>query len=177
VVAEVSHDQPAPWLTPSEQEVWRRLLFVQCRLREQLDRELQAGGGLTLGEYDVLVHLSEAPGRALRMSELADRLLLSRSGLTRRVDGLVRHGLVTRRPCDDDGRGAIAELTETGLAALERAVPVHAAGIRRYLLDPLRAPGAQPPWAARPVDGGPDTGGLSGLAEGLIRIERALIGR
>ncbi len=103
--------EPVEWLTHAEQQVWRRLLSVECRLRERLDHELRPSAGLTLGEYEVLVHLSEARRQALRMSELAERLLLSRSGLTRRIDGLVRHGLVARRPCDDDGRGALAELT------------------------------------------------------------------
>jgi hypothetical protein len=84
--------EPTDWLSDVEQRVWRRLLSVDCRLRERLDHELQADSGLTLGEYDVLVHLSEAPGRALRMSDLAERLLLSRSGLTRRIDGLVKAG-------------------------------------------------------------------------------------
>ena len=78
------------WLSDYEQGLWRRLLAAECRLRERLDRELQETHGLTLGDYDVLVHLSEADGGSLRMSELAERLLLSRSGLTRRVDGLVR---------------------------------------------------------------------------------------
>jgi DNA-binding MarR family transcriptional regulator len=152
--------EPIGWLSDAEQRLWRRLLSVECRLRERLDRELQAGGGLTLGEYEVLVHLSEAPGEALRMSELASRLLLSRSGLTRRVDGLVREGLVARRPCEDDGRGLLAELTPAGFSALERAAPVHVAGVRRYLLDPVAGPDG-------PV-------GLTGLAGGLGRIERAL---
>jgi DNA-binding MarR family transcriptional regulator len=135
-------------------------LSVDCRLRERLDRELRAGTALTLGEYEVLVHLSEAPGRALRMSELADRLLLSRSGLTRRVDGLVRAGLVARQPCDDDGRGALAALTSPGWDRLEQAAPVHVAGIRRYLLDPVEA--------------GQGEGGLAGLDQGLARVEHAL---
>jgi DNA-binding MarR family transcriptional regulator len=137
VVAEPTAPRPTQWLSSSEQDVWRRLLSVQCRLRERLDHDLRSECGLSLAEYDVLVQLSEAPGRALRMSELADRLLLSKSGLTRRVDGLVRGGLVIRRPCDDDGRGALAELTPAGWAHLERAAPVHVAGVRRYLFDPI----------------------------------------
>jgi DNA-binding MarR family transcriptional regulator len=149
--------EPVEWLTSSEQQVWRRLLSVDCRVRDRLDRELRAGAGLTLGEYEVLVHLSEAPAEALRMSELAERLLLSRSGLTRRIDGLVRAGLVARRPCDDDGRGALAALTPAGLARLERAAPIHVAGVRRYVIEPVE---------------GPD--GLAGLARGLARVERAL---
>jgi DNA-binding MarR family transcriptional regulator len=152
--------EPVVWLSDIEQQLWRRLLTVECRLRERLDRELQAGETLTLGEYEVLVHLSEAPGGALRMSELAARLLLSRSGLTRRIDGMVRDGLVARRPCDDDGRGALAQLTPAGLTVLQRAAPLHVTGIRRYLIDPISDPE------------GPE--GLAGLARGLARIEQAL---
>jgi DNA-binding MarR family transcriptional regulator len=152
--------EPVEWLTPSEQRVWRRLLSVDYRVRERLDRELRLGAGLTLGEYEVLVHLSEAAEQALRMSELAERLFLSRSGLTRRIDGLVRAGLVTRRPCDDDGRGALAALTSAGLGLLQQAAPIHVAGVRRYLIGPVAA-----------ADGGR---ALAGLAQGLARVERAL---
>jgi DNA-binding MarR family transcriptional regulator len=148
------------WLTDTEQQVWRRLLSVECRVKERLDRELRDGAGMTLGEYEVLVHLSEAPGLALRMSELASRLLLSRSGLTRRVDGLVQETYVARQPCDDDGRGAMAVLTPYGLAALRRAAPIHVRGVRRYLIDPIGA------------SSGPD--GLAGLRRGLERVEGAL---
>jgi DNA-binding MarR family transcriptional regulator len=152
--------ESAAWLTDTEQRVWRQLLTVECRLKERLDQELRSGAGLTLGEYEVLVHLSEAPAGALRMSELASRLLLSRSGLTRRVDGLVHEGLVTRQPCDDDGRGAMAVLTPAGLARLEQAAPLHVGGVRRYLIDPVNG------------SAGPE--GLAGLARGLDRIERTL---
>jgi DNA-binding MarR family transcriptional regulator len=148
------------WLTDTEQQLWRRLLSVECRVRERLDHELRDGVGLTLGEYEVLVHLSEAPGMALRMSELASRLLLSRSGLTRRVDGLVQEALVARQPCDDDGRGAMAVLTPPGVALLERAAPIHVRGVRRYLIDPIGD------------SGGED--GLTGLARGLERIQGVL---
>ena len=147
-------------LTDTEQQVWRRLLSVECRVKERLDRELRDGAGMTLGEYEVLVHLSEAPGLALRMSELASRLLLSRSGLTRRVDGLVEEAYVARQPCDDDGRGAMAVLTPNGLAALRGAAPIHVGGVRRYLIDPIGA------------SCGPE--GLAGLTRGLERIEGAL---
>jgi DNA-binding MarR family transcriptional regulator len=152
--------EPIVWLSDAEQKVWRRLLLVECRLRERLDGELQVGVGLTLGEYEVLVHLSEAPDKALRMSDLASRLLLSRSGLTRRVDGLVREGLVARRPFQDDGRGALAQLTPAGFTVLQRAAPLHVAGVRKYLIGPVSGPdGSQ---------------GLADLANGLVRIEQAL---
>jgi DNA-binding MarR family transcriptional regulator len=144
------------WLTANEQDVWRRLLAVQCHLRERLDQDLHTEAGLGLAEYDVLVHLSEAPEGSLRMSDLAGRLLISKSGLTRRVDRMVRDGLVARRPCGDDGRGLLAELTPAGLDLLRRAAPVHVAGVRRYLIDPV------------------GRAGLPGLGRGLARIERAL---
>ncbi|MGH9114453.1 MAG: MarR family winged helix-turn-helix transcriptional regulator [Acidimicrobiales bacterium] len=146
--------EPSGWLSEAEQHVWRRLLAAECRIRERLDRELRKAHGVTLGDYEVLVHLSEAPGRSLRMSELAERLLLSRSGLTRRVDGLVSQGLVTRRSCPDDGRGSLAALTGAGAALLGAAAPTHVAGVRRYLVGPL--------------------GGFGGLDCGLSRIEQAL---
>jgi DNA-binding MarR family transcriptional regulator len=148
------------WLTDYEQGLWRRLLAAECRLRERLDHELQQSHGLTLGDYDVLVHLSEAEGGSLRMSELAERLLLSRSGLTRRVDGLVRAGWVERKACPDDGRGSLAVLTRTGLELLRRAAPTHVAGVRRCLIDPLVA-----------------IGGLGGLDRGLEAVEVALGGQ
>jgi DNA-binding MarR family transcriptional regulator len=155
--------EPVQWLTDTEQKVWRQLLTVECRLKERLDQELRTGAGLTLGEYEVLVHLSEAPAGALRMSELASRLLLSRSGLTRRVDGLVQEGLVARQPCGDDGRGAMAVLTPSGLERLEQAAPVHVEGIRRYLIDPVNG------------SAGPE--GFAGLARVLDGIEGMLAQR
>lgn len=145
------------WLDQGEQEVWRRLLAAEARLRDRLDRDLREGHGLSLGDYDVLVHLSEAPGRCLRMSELADRLLLSRSGLTRRVDGLVREGWVARRACPDDRRGSLAELTDLGFEVLRHAAVTHVAGVRRYLVDALGA-----------------LGGMAALSRGLEPVERAL---
>lgn len=146
------------WLTPREQEIWRRLLAAQCQLRERLDKDLQSATGLTLGDYDVLVHLSEAPGRSLRMSELAERVLLSRSGLTRRIDGLARNKLVVREVCEEDGRGMMATLTPAGYERLQHAAPVHVQSVRRYLVAPL-TPG----------------GGLEGLDRGLQQIEQALL--
>jgi DNA-binding MarR family transcriptional regulator len=145
------------WLDEYEQGLWRRLLAAECRLREKLDHQLQQTHGLTLGDYDVLVHLSEAEGGSLRMSELAERLLLSRSGLTRRVDGLVRAGWVERKACPDDGRGSLAVLTAAGLGLLRTAAPTHVAGVRRHLIDALA-----------------EIGGLSGLDRGLAAVERAL---
>ena len=144
------------WLDDDEQRVWRKLLAVRARLQDRLDEELIATHGLNLGDYEVLVNLSEAPGASMRMAELAARLELSPSGLTRRIDGLVGEGMVARRPCPSDGRGSLAVLTEVGMARLEMAAATHAAGVRRYLMDPLGRPA------------------LARLATGLDDIERAL---
>lgn len=145
----------ARWLTDEEQAVWRELLCVETQLQNRLDQELREAHKLTLAEYAVLVHLSEAGPDGLRMSELAERLLLSRSGLTRRIDSMVRAGLVERRSCPADGRGAVASLTPDGATRLEEAAPTHVAGVRRYLIDALG-------------------GDLSGLAAGLARVQAAL---
>ena len=88
---------------------------------------------LPLPSYDVLVQLSEAPGRRLRMTELADRVLLSRSGLTRLVDRLARDGLVERQACPDDARGTLAVLTDAGLERLRTAWPTHLRGVAAHL--------------------------------------------
>src|SRR5687767_11095724 len=95
----------------------------------QLEAELLAEHQLPLAWYDVLVQLAHAPGRRLRMAELAERVLLSRSGLTRLVDRLVREGLVVRDSCSSDGRGVNAVLTEHGLTRLRAAAPTHLRGI------------------------------------------------
>src|SRR5512135_1416471 len=92
------------WLTEPEQRAWRALMATTIALLATLDNELQAAHGMSLGDYEVLVVLSEAPGEMLRMSDLAARLHLSPSGMTRRIDGLVRCGLVERRQCATDRR-------------------------------------------------------------------------
>ena len=125
------------WLSDDEQLAWRTLINVHGHLMSRLDAELQAAHHLGLADYEVLVHLSEAPERSLRMSELAERLLLSPSGLTRRLDGLVREGLVERQAYLSDRRGSLAVLTPAGLARLEEAAPTHVAGVRSYVVAPL----------------------------------------
>ena len=127
-----------PWLTDREQTVWRDLLAYHDALTARLDDDLQRATGLSLGDYEVLVHLSEAPNRSLRMAELAARCARSPSGLTRRVDRLARAGLVSRQPCEDDRRGWFAVLSEDGHRRLMAAAPIHVKGVRRYLFDPLR---------------------------------------
>jgi DNA-binding MarR family transcriptional regulator len=130
-------DPEVRWLTEPEMLAWRGLVRSTTGLLAVLDNELQAEHGLTLGDYEVLVHLSEAPDHAIRMSELAERLRLSPSGITRRIDGLVKGGLVERRPCPSDRRGSNAVLTPVGLQALATAAPTHLRGVREHFVDRL----------------------------------------
>jgi DNA-binding MarR family transcriptional regulator len=125
------------WLDASEQQAWRTLINVHTRLLARLDAELQEHHNLTLADYEVLVHLSEAPGGSMRMAELAQRLLLSPSGVTRRLDGLVRDGMVERHSCPSDRRGSLAVLTGDGRARLEEAAPTHVGGVRRYVVEAM----------------------------------------
>src|SRR6476660_6571103 len=125
------------WLDEPEMAAWKGLVRTTTGLLAVLDNELQAAHGLSLGDYEVLVHLSEEPGRAIRMSELAERLHLSPSGITRRIDGLVKNGFVERRPCPNDRRGSNAVLTPLGLKALGTAAPTHLRGVREYFIDRL----------------------------------------
>ena len=113
---------------------WRSFLHAHARLLRRLDEELQAAHGLSLAEYDALVQLANAPGRRLRMSILAERVLLSRSGITRLVDRLVAAGFVERSACVSDARGAEAALTARGLERLRAASQTHLDGVQRYFL-------------------------------------------
>ena len=142
------------WLSDEEQVIWRRLLRAESDIHYLLDRDLRESHRLTLGGYAVLVHLWDAGPDGLRMSDLAELLRLSRSGLTRRVTALVRSGLVARRSCPVDRRGTFASLTPAGRALLTQAAPTHVEGVRHYLIDPL--------------------GDLNLLEAGLSRVESAL---
>jgi DNA-binding MarR family transcriptional regulator len=119
-------------LGPDELAAWRAYLRGHAGVTRALEAELVAGPGLTLAAYDVLVQLAEAPGRRLRMTELADAVLLSRSGITRLVDRLERAGLVQRSPVAEDGRGVAATLTEPGLERLRGASRTHLDGVARH---------------------------------------------
>lgn len=112
-------------------------MCAHARLVAQLDAELLASSGISLPDYEVLVHLSEADSQRLRMSELALRLEISPSGLTRRLDGLVASGMVERVQCPEDRRGTFAVLTELGAERLEAAAPAHVAQVRRWFVDRL----------------------------------------
>lgn len=118
---------------------WRSFIHAHARLTRRLDEELQAAHHLSLAEYDALLQLARAPGRRLRMSVLAERVLLSRSGITRLVDRLEATAVVQRTACTTDARGAEAILTPAGLARLREASKTHLAGVQRYFLDVVAA--------------------------------------
>ncbi|MDX1512215.1 MAG: MarR family transcriptional regulator [Gammaproteobacteria bacterium] len=129
-------------LDPDSLDTWRAFLGAHSRLTQAIERDLEAAGVIPLTWYDVLYALHQAPGRCLRMHELADAVVLSRSGLTRLVDRLHKAGLVQRERCPEDGRGQFAVLSRSGTAALRRAWPVYANSIREHfarLLTPADA--------------------------------------
>lgn len=125
------------WLTTDEQREWRSWLTMSRLLPEALDRDLHSACGIHLADYEILVHLSEAPDGRLRMADLAHRTLASRSRLTHQVDRMARAGWLAREKCSDDQRGQWAVLTEEGWEFLRAAAPVHVDSVRRHLLDVL----------------------------------------
>jgi len=127
---------PAP-LTPEEELAWRALARAVLVIPRVLDQELLESQGLSLTEYSVLMNLSEQPDRSARMSELADAVSISVSGLTRVIDRLARQGLVERVRAETDGRGQLATLTAAGFGRLQRAYPTHLAGVRKHVMDHL----------------------------------------
>ena len=125
------------WLDPQEQAAWRAYLDGTRMLFQELDRQLGVDADLSLADYELLVRLSEAPDGTLRMRELADATLSTRSGVTRAVTRAERAGWVRRVECEDDRRGMNAELTEAGRAKLAAAAPGHVTAVRENLLDLL----------------------------------------
>lgn len=124
-------------LDPAELAAWRGMLRAHRDLVGRLDDELRRDHGITLGTYEVLMLLGSAPDGHLRMGELADQLLISRSGLTRQIDRLERAGFARRLRCEDDGRGYFAEITGRGRDVLAAARPGHLDGVRRLFLNRL----------------------------------------
>lgn len=129
---------PAPQL-----RAWRAFLEAHAHTTERLARELRDEEELPLAWYDVLVHLDEAEGHRLRMQELADGVLVSKSGLTRLVDRMEHDGLVRRMRCPEDRRGTYAELTDEGRAALRRTAPTHLRGVAEHFAAHLDAEEAE----------------------------------
>jgi DNA-binding MarR family transcriptional regulator len=126
-------------LSDRELHAWRGLLRTHAMLVKRLDAELEDEHGLALTSYEVLLNLEHSEGARMRMCDVAESVLLSRSGLTRLVDRLERDGLVERVSCDADARGAYARLTDLGRARLEAASATHLEGVRRHFLDHFSA--------------------------------------
>ncbi|HVK22280.1 MAG TPA: MarR family transcriptional regulator [Actinokineospora sp.] len=124
-------------LSAHHDAAWRTYLRSHALLVRRLDADLRAAHGMTLLTYDALVQLSEAPGRRLRMKDLAAGLVYSASGLTRIVDGLERDGYAGRQVDQEDRRTTFVTLTPAGLAALEAAWPTHVRGVREHFADHL----------------------------------------
>jgi DNA-binding MarR family transcriptional regulator len=125
------------WLTDREQRAWRAFLAASHLLMDQLDRELQRDAGMPHAYYEILVVLSESPNRTMRMSELADITLSSRSRLSHAVARLEERGWIRRAACPTDRRGQLAVLTDAGFEALRDAAPGHVEGVRAHLFDQL----------------------------------------
>lgn len=125
------------WLDDTEASAWRGLWVMSHLLFDRLGRELQRRSGLSLAEYDILVRLSAVAGERIRMSELAEQTLASRSCLSHQVGRLEAAGLVRREACPTDRRGAFAVLTPKGHRVLEAAAPGHVQDVRAYLIDAL----------------------------------------
>jgi DNA-binding MarR family transcriptional regulator len=142
------------WLDERELRAWKDFLAVSTILNRQVDQRLKAQAGVTQPQYEVLVHLSEAPGGELRMAELAAAAMTSRSRLTYQVDQLEKARLIRRSSCPTDERGVVAALTEKGWDKLRQTAPGHAVFVRERFIDGL------------------DPATFTGLAEGL----RALAG-
>ncbi|TIC89163.1 MarR family transcriptional regulator [Nocardioides sp. GY 10113] len=125
------------WLTDEQQRAWRGLLEVNAQLTVALHRRLQASSGLSLADYDILVALTDVPGRSLRMYEIGERLQWEKSRVSKQVARMAARGLVRRRECIDDRRGAFVDLTEEGQAAIEAAAPDHVRLVRSVVFDVL----------------------------------------
>lgn len=125
------------WLSQVEQQDWRAFISVLNLLPTQFERDLQQAHGLSMADYEILVRLSESPDRSMRMSDLAEFTLASRSRLTHQIDRMETEGLVTREPCPNDKRGYLAVMTEAGWQLLVAAAPSHVESVRKRLMDAL----------------------------------------
>lgn len=132
-------DRSSDSFTAQELTAWRGMLVVYAQVTQALDAQMRAEHGLSVSAYEVLMFLGDCVDRRMRMAEIADQVLLSRSGLTRLVDKLVTLGYVTRCAAEGDGRGLYAELTEAGAEKLAAARLTHRAGVRACFLNHLNA--------------------------------------
>lgn len=137
-LAEASGDADEPrWLNPDQLHAWRLFLLAYARVVQHLNDDMQARSDMPLTWYDVLVHLSEAPEGTLCMTDLAESVFISRSGLTRLVDRMEVGGLVKRSPAPDDRRRMMASLTDEGFRQLAEAAPGHVEALRHVMIDLL----------------------------------------
>lgn len=127
----------------SEVRTWIRFVATNAAISRELEARLMGAHGLTLSDYDVLVQLARAPERKLRNIELAKAVVLTRSGVTRLVDGLEKDGLVMRSSCPSDKRGSFVALTDDGLARLRAAADTHLQGVRELFLERLGREGRE----------------------------------
>jgi DNA-binding MarR family transcriptional regulator len=125
----------AIWLDEDEQRSWRALLMGMTLLLDRLDDDLRRNCDLSLVEYEILVRLSERPGRQMRMAQLADALAHSRSRVTHTVTRMERAGLIVRSSSPEDGRGVVASMTDKGYDLIVRMAPIHVSGVRAHLVD------------------------------------------
>jgi DNA-binding MarR family transcriptional regulator len=125
------------WLTADQQQSWRAWLSASLLLNDRLNRDMQEQHGLTMADYEILVRLSEVPERRMRMSELAEVTLSSRSRLSHQIDRMEKAELVARQVCENDRRGSFAALTDHGWTTLVEAAPDHVQSVRVHLVDVL----------------------------------------
>lgn len=130
-------DEQTRWLGPDEQRAWRAYLDATRLLMRTLDRQLARDADISFTDFELLVVLSEAPERRLRMSELADAVSATRSGVTRAIGRLVESGWARRVECEGDKRGMLAELTDSGAAKLAASSPGHVTAVREHMFDLL----------------------------------------
>jgi len=127
------------WLSPQEEHLWRTWTQLNAELSATLQREMQNDAKLSLSDYEVLVHLTDSPEGRIRVSDLARLLQWERSRVSHHLTRMERRGLVERRECPEDGRGAFIAVTRAGRAANEQAAPGHVAAVRRLVFDALTA--------------------------------------
>jgi DNA-binding MarR family transcriptional regulator len=123
------------WLDEAQQHSWRALVMGMTLLLDRLDADLRRNFDVSLAEYEILVRLSERPGRQLRMAQLADAMAHSRSRVTHTVKRMELAGHVARTTSEEDGRGVVCAMTDQGYQLLERMAPTHVNGVRDYLVD------------------------------------------
>lgn len=133
----VEMESEVRWLTAREQHLWRGWLKLNAELASTLQRELQQDAGLSMPDYEVLVHLTDNPEGRVRVTELAGLLQWERSRVSHHIKRMERRGLVERAQCSDDGRGAFIVITPQGRAAIEEAAPGHVMAVRRLMFEAL----------------------------------------